>query len=196
MKTQPRGLVRMIAKEMGIQEKDIVNWELEVFDTQPAQLGGLEKEFIFAGRIDDKLCAYAAIEGLLASETVEKGDERKSTAAIRLVGLFDDEEVGSLTRQGARSNFLPETMERIVEGLSGEGKGGRDLMAQCYANSFLLSADVTHAVNPNFEDVYLEGHEPKLNVGVTVAADSNAHMTTGELEDVPFVVEGDCAKQN
>jgi aminopeptidase I len=65
---QPPRLVRTIASELGIQDyASIVNWELELFDTQPAQVGGLEKEFIFAGRIDGKLCSWYAMEGLLAS---------------------------------------------------------------------------------------------------------------------------------
>ncbi|MCJ1409405.1 hypothetical protein MMC19_003486 [Ptychographa xylographoides] len=181
--TQPARLVKAIAGEMGIQDySTIVNWELEVFDTQPAQLGGLDKEFIFAGRIDDKLCSFAAIEALLASSATSSvrtggGDSSDDSSIIKLVGLFDDEEVGSLLRQGARSNFLPSTIERICEAFGGD-KCGANLLSQTYANSFMISADVTHAVNPNYLDVYLDDHAPRLNVGITVAADSNAHMTT------------------
>ena len=172
--TQPKGLVKAIAGEIGVQDLgSIVNWELELFDAQPAQLGGLEKEFIFAGRLDDKLCSYAAMEALMLSETEGSG-------VVRMVGLFDDEEIGSLTRQGARGNFLPQTVERIVEALA-DGKGSVDLMAKTCANSFLVSADNAQAVNPNYEDVYLSGHEPLLNVGVAVAADGSARMTTGEF---------------
>ena len=61
-----------------------------------------------------------------------------------MVGLFDDEEVGSLLRQGARSNFLPSTIERICEAF-GKERCGANLLSQTYANSFLISADVTHA---------------------------------------------------
>ncbi|MCJ1475787.1 hypothetical protein MMC13_004451 [Lambiella insularis] len=185
--TQPERLVKAIAGEMGIQDySSIVNWELEVFDTQPAQLGGLDKEFIFAGRIDDKLCSFSAIEALLASSCrssteaegiVQGGGAHDDSGIIKMVGLFDDEEVGSLLRQGARSNFLPITIERICEAFAGN-RCGANILAQTYANSFLVSADVTHAVNPNYLDVYLEDHSPRLNVGIAVAADSNAHMTT------------------
>ena len=63
---------------------------------------------------------------------------------IKMVGLFDDEEVGSLLRQGARSNFLPSTVERICEAFGGDNAGA-NLVSQTYANSFLISADVTHA---------------------------------------------------
>jgi aminopeptidase I len=173
--TQPPKLVRAIAGELQIQDySTIVNWELELYDIQPAQVGGLDKEFIFAGRIDDKLCSWSAMEALLAS------NESKSDECIKLVGVFDDEEIGSLLRQGARGNFLPSTIERICEAFC-EDPCGPNTISQTYANSFLLSADVTHAVNPNFLGSYLENHAPRLNVGVAVCADSNGHMTTDSV---------------
>ncbi|CAG8972776.1 hypothetical protein HYALB_00006868 [Hymenoscyphus albidus] len=176
--TQPPKLVRAIAGELGIQDySSIVNWELELFDIQPAQVGGLDKEFIFAGRIDDKLCSWAAMEGLLASSySHHPTDDR----IVKLVGVFDDEEIGSLLRQGAKGNFLPSTVERIAESFSGNGYSA-NVLNQVYANSFLVSADVTHAVHPNFLGSYLEGHSPRLNVGLVVAADSNGHMTTDSV---------------
>jgi len=161
-------------------DSSIVNWELELFDTQPAQLGGLDKEFIFAGRIDDKLCSYSAIEALLASSsssTFGGGSSGDDSGIIKVVGLFDDEEIGSQLRQGARSNFLTAVVERISEAFAG-GHSGANVLSQTYANSFLVSADVTHAVNPNFLGAYLENHAPRLNVGISVEADSNGHMTT------------------
>ncbi|KAI1096652.1 aminopeptidase I zinc metalloprotease-domain-containing protein [Rostrohypoxylon terebratum] len=175
--TQPPRLVKIISKELGIDDySQIVNWELELFDLQPATVGGLDKEFIFAGRIDDKLCSWAAFEGLLASEAND------DDGIIKLVALFDDEEIGSLLRQGARGNFLPSVIERTVESLCGEGKTfGPGVMGQTYAQSFLVSADVTHAVNPNFLGRYLADHTPRLNVGISIAADSNGHMTTDSV---------------
>ena len=74
--TQPPKLVRAIAGELSIQDySSVVNWELELYDTQPAQVGGLDKEFIFAGRIDDKLCSWSAMEGLLASAAAPASDD-------------------------------------------------------------------------------------------------------------------------
>jgi aminopeptidase I len=176
--TQPPKLVRIIANELSIQDySSIVNWELELYDTQPAQTGGLDKEFIFAGRIDDKLCSWAAMEGLLASASAPTSEQ---DGIVKLVGVFDDEEIGSLLRQGARGNFLPGTIERIAESFSKNGISA-NLLSQTYANSFLVSADVTHAVNPNFLGSYLEGHAPRLNVGLVVCADSNGHMTTDSV---------------
>ncbi|KAI1982264.1 vacuolar aminopeptidase 1 [Ophidiomyces ophidiicola] len=172
--TQPERLVRAICKELGISDySTILNWELELFDTQPAQVGGLDKEFIFAGRIDDKLCCYSALEGLLASS------EKNSTGIVKMVGMFDDEEIGSLLRQGARSNYMSSVIERIVEAFS--PNYGPNILSQTVANSFLVSSDVTHAVNPNFLGQYLENHSPRLNIGVTIAADPNGHMTTDSI---------------
>jgi aminopeptidase I len=170
--TQPERMVRTIAGEMGITDySSIVNWELELFDIQPAQLGGLDKEFIFAGRIDDKLCCFAAIEALLASSS--------ASGIVKMVGCFDDEEIGSYLRQGARSNFMESVCQRIVE--SSADAYSPQLYAQTMANSFLVSSDVIHAVNPNFLGAYLENHSPQLNVGVAVSADPNGHMTTDSV---------------
>ncbi|KAI0183384.1 aminopeptidase I zinc metalloprotease-domain-containing protein [Xylaria flabelliformis] len=176
--TQPPKLVQLISKELGLRDyAHIVNWELELFDLQPATVGGIDKEFIFAGRIDDKLCSWAAFQGLLAS------DQKEDDGTIKLVALFDDEEIGSLLRQGAKGNFLPSIIERTVESLCGDkGKSfGPGVIGQTYANSFLVSADVTHAINPNFVSRYLENHAPRLNVGICICADSNGHMTTDSV---------------
>ena len=174
--TQPPRLVKAIGDALGLKVdtySNMVNWELELFDVQPATTGGLDREFIYAGRIDDKLCSWAAIQALLESQIYDT----RHSSVIKVVGLFDDEEIGSGLRQGARSNFLPQTMERLVGSLAGHHPGS-DLMGRTYASSFLVSSDVTHAVNPNFLGAYLENHAPHLNVGVAVSADSNGHMTT------------------
>lgn len=175
---QPPKLVKAIGDAIGLTAgtySKILNWELELYDTQPATLGGLDKEFIFAGCIDDKLCSWAAIQALI--EAGQSGDTEESSL-IKLVGLFDDEEIGSGLRQGARSNFLPLVLERIVGSFSDGKSSASELMGRTYANSFLLSSDVIHAVNPNFLDSYLENHSPHLNVGLAISADPNGHMTT------------------
>lgn len=181
--SQPPRLVKLITSELGLRSAaSIVNWELELFDVQPATVGGLDKEFIFAGRIDDKLCSWAAFEALLCAT------DNQDEGVIKLVALFDDEEIGSLLRQGAKGNFLPLVVERAVEALCasspsspGQVAFGPGVVGRTYASSFLVSADVTHAVHPNFLNSYLDGHAPRLNVGVAVCADSNGHMTTDSV---------------
>ncbi|RDW84519.1 hypothetical protein BP6252_02109 [Coleophoma cylindrospora] len=180
--TQPPKLVRAIAGELSITDySSIINWELELFDTQPAQLVGLEKDLLSGGRIDDKVCSWSAIEGLLASASGASVSGGGEDGIVKLVGVFDDEEIGSLLRQGARGNFLPSVVERISETFTPSGGSSANILSQTYANSFLISADVTHAVNPNFLGSYLEGHSPRLNVGLVVSCDSNGHMTTDSV---------------
>ncbi|KAK0281911.1 vacuolar aminopeptidase 1 [Friedmanniomyces endolithicus] len=176
IQTQPPRLVKAIGNALDLRAdtySSMVNWELELFDTQPATVGGLDKEFIFAGRIDDKLCSWAAIQAL-----VETKDAAENSSLLQVVGLFDDEEIGSGLRQGARSNFLPSVLERTVAAFTHSHGSPSDIMGRTYANSFLVSSDVIHAVNPNFLGAYLENHAPHLNVGIVVSADSNGHMTT------------------
>lgn len=174
--TQPPKLVEVICGKLGIQDySEVVSWELELFDVMPAALGGLDHEFIFAGRIDDKLCCFAAVEGLLAST------ESDASGIIKMVGCFDDEEIGSYLRQGARSNFMDSTISRIIESTSKGSDLSPNLKGQVLANSFLVSSDVIHAVNPNFLNAYLENHSPRLNVGVAISADPNGNMTTDSV---------------
>ena len=144
--TQPPKLVKLISQELGLKDHgEIVNWELELFDLQPATVGGLDKEFIFAGRIDDKLCSWGAFQGLLLAE------DNEDDGTIKLVTLFDDEEIGSLLRQGAKGNFLSSVIERAVESLSTKEKPfGPGVIGQTYARSFLVSADVTVSKTYNF----------------------------------------------
>lgn len=172
--TQPPKLVKLIASELGLKDHaQIVNWELELFDLQPSTVAGIDKDLITGGRIDDKLCSWAAMEGLLAANSAE------DDGTIKLVALFDDEEIGSLLRQGAKGNFLPLVIERSVEALCDASTPyGPSIIGRTYAQSFLVSADVTHAVNPNFVAKYLDEHAPRLNVGIVLCADSNGHMTT------------------
>ncbi|KAI9664226.1 MAG: hypothetical protein M1831_002405 [Alyxoria varia] len=185
--TQPPKLVSAIAKKLNIEDHStILTWELELYDSQPAQLGGFDDEFIFGGRIDDKLCSWAAVQGLLEYTNTHSVTQRllnhptHTNSTINLVALFDDEEIGSLQRQGARGNLLPSTVERIVQSLN-PGEDAAPLLSQTYANSFLVSADVTHAYNPNFPSAYLPHHSPRLNTGVSITQDPNGHMTSNSI---------------
>ena len=126
--------------------------------------------------MDDKLCSWAAIQALVDAQATDTED----SSIIKAVGLFDNEEIGSLLRQGARGNFLPSTIERAVTSLNND-VSSTSVIGQTYANSFLVSSDVIHAVNPNFLNAYLENHSPRLNVGIVVSADSNGHMTTDSV---------------
>ena len=176
--TQPPRLVQLISRTLGLSSTDaILNWDLELFDTQAAQLGGLDKEFIFGGRLDDKLCSFSAFEGLLSSSP------SASSKTLSIVASFDDEEVGSLLRQGAHSNFLPSVLTRILSALSlaPAHQVSHETLAQTYAHSFIISADVSHSAHPNYPVTNLAHHAPRFNIGVAIQADPTGHTTTDAI---------------
>lgn len=163
----PLRFLRALSEHSGIPISDMLELELHVYDTQPASIGGLDKEFIFAPRIDDKACTYSAVYGLIeAADTLDNSD------TLSVVAGYDSEEVGSLSRTGARGNLLEASVDRILGDIPESDK------TVFYANSFFLSADVTHAVNPGFTNVYLDNHKPRLNKGITLSLDPNINMIT------------------
>lgn len=179
-------LLRAISEHSGIAVKDMIQFDMELFDTQPGQLGGLAKELLFCPRLDDKLCSYAAIAGL-----AESLDTAESNSSISMVALFDDEEIGSNLRQGALGTLVESAIDRLIgmyDVSAFSEVSAEESKRLTLANSFFVSADVIHAVNPNFDNVYLEHHKPKLNTGITISHDPNGHMTTDAVS-AAFVEE-------
>lgn len=160
-------VLRAVCKQAGVKLSSVQAVELELYDFQSGVLGGLDQEFLICGRLDDKLCSYAAVRGLLESEVKADG--------FNMVALFDNEEVGSLTRQGARGGLIESVVDRVVAALPADEAGS---IRQVYANSFFVSADTTHAVNPNFASVYLDHHKPGLNKGVTLKYNVTGNANT------------------
>lgn len=124
---------------------------------QPAgyRVGGPAGEFLSAPRLDDLACVFACTQGFLAA---------RETTAIPVLCVFDNEEIGSETKQGAASAFLPETLQAIVDALGLTDGDYRRLVA----NSFLLSCDNGHARHPNHPELADANEAPVLNGGVVV----------------------------
>lgn len=95
-------LVEMVAEEADVNPNDILDFELVLYDTQKAVVGGMNNELIFSARLDNLMMSYCSVEGLIQSLTSSSSLEKDST--IRLIALFDHEEIGSRTAQGADSN--------------------------------------------------------------------------------------------
>lgn len=139
-------LLRAISKAAGVELNQILQLELQLYDFQQGRLGGLSKEFIFAPRLDDKLCVYAALHGLLASAETAFKEGHSNESSLNMITFFDNEEVGSLSRQGARGTLFMSVLERIIAHYE---EGSEETLRRTLANSFFVSADTTHAVNPN-----------------------------------------------
>ncbi len=162
--------VLSLACESADVERDSVSgWSMEVWDPQPAVLGGIGKDFIFSGRLDNLSMCHAAIEALLDS-----GDSPKT----RLVSLFNNEEVGSKTMNGAGSTFIDTVIERL--------SGGRDEYFRCLSKSIQVSADGAHAVHPNYPEKHDPGCRPVLNGGPVIKVNAMAKYTSSDLTSAYF----------
>jgi aminopeptidase I len=178
-KHDPR-LVDAVAAQAGVDPSEIVSWDLELYDTQAATYGGLSKQFIFAPRLDDKLCSFSAIAGL-----IDFANNKKSSHAINVVALFDNEEIGSETRQGANGNFVETVFDRILAAYHADA----ETKFATLASSFMLSSDVSHAYNPNFPDAYLDEQRPRLNTGMVLKVDVDGHYASFDATSSGLILE-------
>ncbi|SCU94722.1 LADA_0G10660g1_1 [Lachancea dasiensis] len=167
----PIGLLRYIASLAKAKVSQLVQVDADLFDVQKGSLGGLKNEFLFAPRLDDRVCSYAAIQSLIAFAN----EGEIPLGSFNVATLYDNEEVGSLSRQGAKGGLFESVVQRVTSNVHGNDPS---FVRTAFANSVILSVDVNHMFNPNFKSVYLENHRPKPNVGVTLALDSNGHMAT------------------
>lgn len=159
---------RMIAKEAGCDVKDILGKDLFLYTRQKATKIGAKKEFILSPRLDDLECVYAGLAGLLDAE----GGEH-----IKVLAIFDNEEIGSGTKQGADSTFLEDTLFRIAESLS----YSRTDYLRLIANSFLMSADNAHAAHPAAGGKACPTNRPVMNKGVVVKFNGNQKYATDAM---------------
>src|SRR5690606_2504143 len=123
----------------GITAKDVLGFDLSLLEAQPGIIGGFDGEFLFSARLDNLASCHAACTALLASGAV--------TRKTRVIALYDHEEVGSQSAVGARSYFLESILERLALGSPGATS---DAKARALAQSLLVSADMAHAVHPNY----------------------------------------------
>ena len=154
----------LLAKKIDVEEEQILGCDLFVYNKEKCAFIGWDHAFIGAPRIDDLGCVYGSLEGFLTSGNSEY---------IKMYCVFDHEEVGSRTRQGADSDFLSSTMKRMGEALGCENK-----MSQMYADSLLISADNGHALHPNHPEKSDSGNKPVLNGGVVLKFHGNQQYTT------------------
>ncbi|GMM33086.1 metalloaminopeptidase [Saccharomycopsis crataegensis] len=170
-------LLRFIAELAGVKVSELVQLDLDIYEGQKGAIGGMKKDFLFAPRVDDRICGFAAVYGLL--EFLQTQDFQIPDHSFSLVTLYDNEEIGSLSKQGAQGGLSESVIERTIDSFIADKQGLslESLYKVAYANTLILSADVNHAFNPNFPDVYLENHGPKLNTGMTIAFDERAMAT-------------------
>lgn len=164
----------IIAESAGVSKDSIAGSDLFLYSRTPGTVWGAHGEFISAGHLDDLECGYADFRGFLDAE------ENKNSVPV--FAIFDNEEVGSGTKQGADSTFLSDTLERI--GMSCGRTAEQNHTAA--ASSFMVSADNAHAVHPNYPDRADPVNRPHMNRGIVIKYNANQKYTTDSVSAAIF----------
>lgn len=161
-------LMEIVAEIAGIDEKNILSADLFLYNRTEPCIWGAEDEFISSAKLDDLECAFSTLKGFLESG---KSD------SVKVYCVFDNEEVGSQTRQGAASTFLTDTLSRISFSLGGDFEDYKISLSK----SFMVSADNAHAVHPNFVSAADPVNRPKINGGVVIKFNAAQKYTSDAL---------------
>ena len=148
-------LLNVICSELNIQPADILDFDLYLADATPACTFGVHDEFLSSGRLDDLSMCFAGLEAMLATDT---------TDATKVLAIFDNEETGSQTKQGAGSPFLSAVLKRIALAQS----GSEEAFYQAVERAFMISADNAHAWHPNYSEKYDPTNHPVLGGGPVI----------------------------
>ena len=148
-------IIEELSKEKEVKKEDILDFDLYLADASPACTFGAHDEFISSGRLDDLSMCYAGLEALLHSETSD---------TTKVLAIFDNEETGSQTKQGAASPFLASLLQRIATAQSGT----TEAFHQAVERAFMVSADNAHAWHPNYSEKYDPTNHPVLGGGPVV----------------------------
>lgn len=165
--------LEMIASEAGVDKDDILGSDLFLYNRQDGAVVGGEGEFVCSPKLDDLQCAFASMEGFL---------QAKNAGAIPVLAVFDNEEVGSVTKQGAASTFLSDTLSRVNTALGNT----QEHYHKALANSFMVSADNAHALHPNHGSYADPTNKPIINKGVVIKHSANQKYTTDGVSAAVF----------
>jgi aspartyl aminopeptidase len=162
----------LLAHESEVEGEAIINWEFHVYNTQPGAFWGAQGEFIANSQLDNLASCHSGMSALLNTSEPE---------ATCVCALFDHEEVGSESAQGAGGSFLSDVLQRIA------GKLDRDALAQAMARSFFISADMAHAYHPNFPSAYEPLHPIRVNAGPVIKTNANQRYATNAESEAYFI---------
>ena len=163
----------MVARALGVEKEDVLSTDLYLYVRDKGTALGMEQEFICSPRLDDLQCAWACLQGLLSAGENSSGD---------VLCIFDNEEVGSGTKQGADSGFLEDVLIRTCESLGKTSSEFRRLISQ----SFMVSADNAHAIHPNHPEYADRNDAPVMNGGIVIKSNASQRYTTDAVSAAVF----------
>lgn len=170
------GMVKcMIAERLGIDPKNILDSEIILYPLEKAQFVGFGKEYYMSGRIDDLSMVFAGLQAML--DTCDTPCD-----ATRVLAIFDNEETGSATKQGAASPVLRDILERVNNLLG----GNHESFYQSIENSFMISADDAHAWHPNYSEKYDPSNHPLIGGGPVIKINANGKYMTDAVGSAIF----------
>ena len=175
-------LLSLISEELNISISDILDFDLYLYDTTPPSTFGLQQEMISAGRLDDLSMVHASLEALITAS--DEGIPEQTN----IMAVFDNEETGSQTKQGAGSPFLRSLIERII--IAQEGRG--DDFYRAVEQAFMISADNAHAWHPNYSSKYDPTNHPHLGLGPVIKLNASQKYATDAVSAAVFA--GICRK--
>ena len=175
-------LLSLISEELNISISDILDFDLYLYDTTPPSTFGLQQEMISAGRLDDLSMVHASLEALITAS--DEGIPEQTN----IMAVFDNEETGSQTKQGAGSPFLRSLIERII--IAQEGRG--DDFYRAVEQAFMISADNAHAWHPNYSSKYDPTNHPHLGHGPVIKLNASQKYATDAVSAAVFA--GICRK--
>lgn len=165
-------IIKCIADELKVDAGQIRDFELCLYDTQPATIGGLLNEFIIARGLDNLMMSYVSLRSLI--DSTNNAADLAEEEHVRLVALFDNEEVGSASVMGAASVLMPSVLKRI----HGSDDASYD---SAIRKSFLISADMAHALHPNYSDKHEPLHRPLMHKGLVIKQNANLRYATNAV---------------
>lgn len=167
-------LKKLVSRELRCKAEEIVSFDLALYDVQDSTFAGPNNEFVFAPRLDNLASCHAATLGLLEAS--------KQDSATRVLVFYDHEEVGSETAQGGGSPFLKDALERMVM----DSAKPREALMRALAQSIFISADMAHAVHPNYADKHEGQHLPLINAGPVIKTNAGQRYATEGVSSAHF----------
>lgn len=167
---------QLLEKASGVKAEHILSWELNVYDTQKGCFWGDEQQFYANSQLDNLASCHAGLHALLDEATLDSGN-------TQVCAFFDHEEIGSETIKGADGSFLPDILQRIALSMDVD----KEDYQRALARSFMISADMAHAYQPNFPSAYEPEHKVIVNKGPVIKVNANHRYTSESISEAMFI---------
>ncbi|THH33594.1 hypothetical protein EUX98_g554 [Antrodiella citrinella] len=164
-------ILALLAEELSVAPEQIHDFELHLYDTQLSQLGGLNNEFVFSPRLDNQFSSFAAVEAIANTATSELFPTLEGN--VNCIALFNHEEIGSVSTNGAESSLIPTLLHRLSPTPA--------LLGQSLARSFLISSDMGHAIHPNYTSKHEDNHAPRMNGGIVIKTNAKQRYASDPI---------------